>query len=69
MGMSTVEVDIVAVHVRPGDRVDAQTVVCEVESEKANHEIEAGTSGTVREVLVEEGQEATVGDVVARIEP
>jgi pyruvate/2-oxoglutarate dehydrogenase complex dihydrolipoamide acyltransferase (E2) component len=69
MGMSTVEVDIVAVHVRPGDRVAPETVVCEVESEKANHEIEAGTAGTVTEVLVEEGQEAKVGDVIARIEP
>jgi pyruvate/2-oxoglutarate dehydrogenase complex dihydrolipoamide acyltransferase (E2) component len=69
LGMSTVEVDIVAVHVKPGDRVEAGTIVVEVQSEKVNFEIEAGTAGTVREVLVGEGAEAKVGDVVVRIEP
>jgi pyruvate/2-oxoglutarate dehydrogenase complex dihydrolipoamide acyltransferase (E2) component len=68
MGMSTVEVDIVAVHVKPGDRVDSKTIVCEIESEKANYEVEAGYAGLVMEVLVNEGDEARVGDVVARIE-
>lgn len=69
MGMSTVEVDVVAVHVKPGDRVDAKTIVVEVESEKANYEVEAGYAGLVTEVLVKEGDEAKVGDVVARIDP
>jgi pyruvate/2-oxoglutarate dehydrogenase complex dihydrolipoamide acyltransferase (E2) component len=69
MGMSTVEVDIVAVHVAPGDHVDAASIVVEVESEKANYEIEAGTAGTIKEVLVQEGDEANVGDVVVRLEP
>ncbi len=69
MGMSTVEVDVVAVHVSVGDRVESETIVIEIESEKANFEIEAGAAGTVREVLVQEGDEAKVGDVVARVEP
>ena len=69
MGMSTVEVDVVAVHVVPGARVEPETIVIEIQSEKANFEVEAGTAGTVREVLVQEGDEAKVGDVVARIEP
>jgi len=68
MGMSTVEVDVVAVHVSAGDTVEPSTIVVEVESEKANYEVEAGHAGTVREVLVAEGDEAKVGDVVARIE-
>jgi pyruvate/2-oxoglutarate dehydrogenase complex dihydrolipoamide acyltransferase (E2) component len=68
MGMSTVEVDIVSVRVAAGDRVEPETIVVEVESEKANFEIEAGTAGTVAEVLVAEGDEAQVGDVVVRIE-
>ena len=68
-GMSTVEVDVVAVHVTPGDVVDAGTVLIEVESEKATFEVEAGHAGIVREVLVEVGDPANVGDVVARIEP
>jgi pyruvate/2-oxoglutarate dehydrogenase complex dihydrolipoamide acyltransferase (E2) component len=69
MGMSTVEVDIVAVLVTPGDRVAADSVVVEVQSEKANFEVEAGTAGIIKEVLVQEGDEAKVGDVVARLEP
>ena len=69
MGMSTVEVDIVAVHVAPGDRVEKDSIVVEVQSEKANYEVEAGTAGTVKEVLVQEGEEAKVGDVVVRLEP
>jgi pyruvate dehydrogenase E2 component (dihydrolipoamide acetyltransferase) len=69
MGMSTVEVDVVAVHVAPGDRVEADTIVVEVESEKANYEVEAGTAGVVKEVLVEQGDEAKVGDVLIRLEP
>ena len=69
MGMSTVEVDVVAVHVSVGDRVESETIVIEIQSEKANFEVEAGATGTVREVLVQEGDEAKVGDVVARVEP
>jgi len=69
MGMSTVEVDIVAVKVAPGDQVAADSIVVEVQSEKANFEIEAGTAGIVKEVLVQEGDEAKVGDVVVRLEP
>jgi pyruvate/2-oxoglutarate dehydrogenase complex dihydrolipoamide acyltransferase (E2) component len=68
MGMSTVEVDVVAVHVAPGDRVESQTIVAEIQSEKANFEIEAGHAGVVKEVLVNEGDEARVGDVVLRLD-
>jgi pyruvate/2-oxoglutarate dehydrogenase complex dihydrolipoamide acyltransferase (E2) component len=68
-GMSTVEVDVIAVHVAVGDPVEPQTVLIEVESEKATFEVEAGHAGTVAELLVQEGDEASVGDVVARIAP
>jgi 2-oxoglutarate dehydrogenase E2 component (dihydrolipoamide succinyltransferase) len=57
------------VHVKPGDRVEPSTIVVEIESEKANYEVEAGYSGLVMEVLVNEGDEVKVGDVVARIDP
>ena len=68
MGMSTIEVDVVAVHVSVGDTVEPSTILIEVESEKANFEVEAGHAGTVREVLVAEGDEAAVGDVIVRLE-
>jgi len=68
MGMSTVEVDIIRVLVVPGQRVAARDPVVEIESEKANYEIEAGVAGVVAEVLVAEGDLREVGDVVVRIE-
>lgn len=49
--------------------VEPTTILIEVQSEKANFEVEAGHSGTVHEVLVAEGDEARVGDVIARLEP
>ena len=69
MGMQTVEVDIDAVYVQPGDRVDPDTVVVDVASEKTTLAIVAGVAGVVKEVLVSEGAEAKVGDVVLRITP
>ena len=68
MGMSTVEVDIIRVLVAPGQRVAAGDPVVEIESEKANYEVEAGVAGVVAEVLVAEGDLCEVGDVVVRIE-
>jgi pyruvate/2-oxoglutarate dehydrogenase complex dihydrolipoamide acyltransferase (E2) component len=67
MGMSTLEVDVLHVLVTPGQRVVAGDVLVEVESEKANYEIEAEVGGTVAEVLVKEGDVMEVGDVIARI--
>jgi pyruvate/2-oxoglutarate dehydrogenase complex dihydrolipoamide acyltransferase (E2) component len=67
MGMSTVEVEILAVMVAVGDRVGETDSVVEVEGDKATFEVEAGVAGTVAEILVGEGQECAVGDVVVRI--
>jgi pyruvate/2-oxoglutarate dehydrogenase complex dihydrolipoamide acyltransferase (E2) component len=69
MGMSTVEVDIIRVLVSAGQQVGPADIVVEIQSEKANFEVEAGAAGTISEVLVAEGDEAKVGDVVARIQP
>ncbi len=68
MGMSTVEVEILAVMVEVGQQVGAEDSVIEVEGDKATFEVEAGVAGTVAEILVSEGQECSVGDVVVRID-
>ena len=68
MGMSTVEVDVLQVLVRPGQRVERGDVLVEIESEKANYEIEADVAGTVAEILVSPGDVCQVGDIVARID-
>jgi pyruvate/2-oxoglutarate dehydrogenase complex dihydrolipoamide acyltransferase (E2) component len=69
MGMQTVEVDIDAVYVQPGDHVDPDSVVVDVASEKTTFSVVAGVAGVVKEVLVSEGMEVKVGDVVIRITP
>lgn len=43
-------------YVRPGDRVNANTVVCIVEAMKLMNEIEAEVEGEIVKVLVENGQ-------------
>lgn len=68
LGMSTVEVDILAVHVTPGRRVAPADPVVLIEGEKTTLEVEAGVAGVVREVLVEAEDICRVGDVVVRIE-
>jgi 2-oxoglutarate dehydrogenase E2 component (dihydrolipoamide succinyltransferase) len=68
MGMSTVEVEIVTVMVTVGQRVGAEDAVVEIEGDKSSFEVEAGVAGVVTEILVSEGQECEVGDVVARID-
>jgi 2-oxoglutarate dehydrogenase E2 component (dihydrolipoamide succinyltransferase) len=69
MGMSTVEVEIAGVLVAPGDVVAVGDPLLEVEGDKATFTIEAEVAGTVAEVLVGEGDERVVGDVVLRIAP
>ena len=68
MGMSTVEVEIVTVMVQVGQRVGADDAVVEIEGDKSSFEVEAGVAGVISEILVSEGQECSVGDVVVRID-
>jgi 2-oxoglutarate dehydrogenase E2 component (dihydrolipoamide succinyltransferase) len=68
MGMSTVEVEILSVMVEVGQRVAADDMVVEIEGDKSSFEVEAGVAGVVAEILVSEGQECEVGDVVVRID-
>jgi pyruvate/2-oxoglutarate dehydrogenase complex dihydrolipoamide acyltransferase (E2) component len=68
MGMSTVEVDILSVLVKPGDRVEVGQPLVEVESEKATFMVESDVAGTVAEVRVEEEDICEVGDVIVVVD-
>lgn len=68
MGMSTVEVDLVAWHVKVGDRVVPGDELAEVESEKANYTIESELAGTVSEICVEAGETVDVGTTICIID-
>ncbi|MFT8320321.1 MAG: dihydrolipoamide acetyltransferase family protein [Bacillus sp. (in: firmicutes)] len=58
------EGEIVKWFVKPGDKVQEDDVLCEVQNDKAVVEIPSPVEGTVEEVLVEEGTVAVVGDVL-----
>ncbi|MGY3748662.1 lipoyl domain-containing protein [Vagococcus acidifermentans] len=59
---------LVAWHKEVGQPVTAGEVLYEVETEKAVHQIESLYSGILAEVLKEEGEELTNGDILALIE-
>lgn len=50
---------------REGDRVEKGDILAEVETDKANMEVNAYGAGLLNKVLVQEGQTARIGDVIA----
>jgi acetyl-CoA carboxylase biotin carboxyl carrier protein len=56
-------------YVRVGNRVTPGQTVCIIEAMKIMNEIEAEIAGTVREVLVEDGQPVEFGQVLFRVDP
>lgn len=55
----TLDVFVAAILVRPGDRVEEDDVVAEVETNKTTIEVTAPCAGTVREVLVRNADSVT----------
>ena len=53
--------------VKVGDRVDSNTIVCIVEAMKVLNEVKAGISGTIAEILIENGQPVEFGSRLFRI--
>jgi pyruvate dehydrogenase E2 component (dihydrolipoamide acetyltransferase) len=52
----------------PGDRVERGEAIAEIETDKANVELEAFDAGVLAKTLVEEGAVVPVGDVIALID-
>jgi len=55
--------------VEPGSKVSPNTVVCIIEAMKVMNEIQAEMSGTISEVLVENGQSVEYGQPMFRVNP
>jgi len=53
--------------VKVGDKIDKNTVVCIVEAMKVMNEVKAGVTGTVAEVLVENGHPVEFGTKLFRV--
>lgn len=65
MGADMTEGTLVRWLKKVGDRVEKGEVIAEIETDKANVELEAFHSGTVLALLAEEGQVVPVGEVIA----
>jgi pyruvate dehydrogenase E2 component (dihydrolipoamide acetyltransferase) len=61
VGEGLTEADIVAWHVKPGDKVEVNQVIVEIETAKAVVELPSPWDGTVVRLLAEEGQTVDVG--------
>ncbi|MDF0725353.1 dihydrolipoamide acetyltransferase family protein [Cytobacillus sp. S13-E01] len=62
------EGEIVKWFVKPGDEINEDDVLCEVQNDKAVVEIPSPVKGKVLEVLVEEGTVAVVGDTLIKFD-
>jgi len=68
VGESIAEVTLGAWAVKSGDAVNAEDLLCEIESDKATFELRAETAGVV-DVLAKEGDTVAIGTVVCKITP
>lgn len=68
LGEGIHEGEIVKLNIKPGDQVDDDTILMEVQNDKAVVEVPCPVEGTVKEVRVTEGKVCTVGEIVAIIE-
>jgi len=60
---------VVAVHVRPGDRVEPDTPLVVLEAMKMENEFRATAGGVVAEVRVSPGQVVNTGDLLIVVTP
>ena len=67
MGESIAEGTIVRWIKKPGDKVERDEPLLEISTDKVDAEIPSPASGTLTEILVQEGQTVAVNSVVARI--
>ncbi|MBO1901304.1 2-oxo acid dehydrogenase subunit E2 [Leucobacter weissii] len=68
VGEGLTEAEVVTWFVGPGDTVELNQVICEIETAKSLVELPSPFTGRVRELLVEPGQTVPVGAPILRIE-
>jgi 2-oxoglutarate decarboxylase len=66
-GESVTEGTILEWHVKVGDQIALDATIVEISTDKVDVELPSPASGTVTEILVQEGDTVTVGQVIARI--
>ncbi len=66
-GESVTEGTILEWHAQVGEHIKLDDTIVEISTDKVDLELPSPASGTVTEILVEEGDTVTVGQVIARI--
>jgi multifunctional 2-oxoglutarate metabolism enzyme len=66
-GESVTEGTILEWHVKVGDFIKVNDTIVEISTDKVDLELPSPASGTVTELLVEDGDTVTVGQVIARL--
>ena len=62
------DVEIIEVHVKPGDTVKAEAPLITLETDKAAMEVPAPVGGVIKEVLVQTGGKVSEGSLIVRLE-
>ena len=68
IGEGIAEAEIVAWHVKPGDRIEEDQQIADMMTDKATVEMESPVSGTVLEVAGAEGDVIAIGSMLVVIE-
>jgi len=68
VGEGLTEADIVSWHVKPGDTVEVNQIIVEIETAKAVVELPSPWAGTVSALLVTEGQTVDVGTPIISVD-
>jgi len=62
------DVSVIEILVKPGDKVDTETSIMTLESDKATLEVPAGEAGTVKEIKVKVGDHVSTGSVLLTLD-
>lgn len=68
LGQTMEEGTVVSCKVKVGDKINRGDVIFDIETDKATVEMESPAAGTVKEILVAEGQTIPVNDPMMIIE-
>ncbi len=68
IGEGIAEGEIVKWMVKPGDKINEDDTLLEVQNDKSVEEIPSPVTGTIKKILVDEGTVANVGDVLVEID-
>src|SRR6202453_1413095 len=66
-GESVTEGTILEWHAKVGEQIKVDDTIVEISTDKVDLELPSPATGTVSEILVEEGDTVTVGQLIARI--